>query len=103
RRRHTRFSRDWSSDVCSSDLTILPQPAVALHQQLGLLQVQASLPALLLQQPGGLGKLLPGGQQLGQIEPVLARRLRRQSIMDQRSEERRGGKEGTARRLPEGE
>src|SRR5690606_40725112 len=23
RRRHTRFSRDWSSDVCSSDL---PQP-----------------------------------------------------------------------------
>src|SRR5690606_32015898 len=23
RRRHTRFSRDWSSDVCSSDLTIL--------------------------------------------------------------------------------
>src|SRR5690606_37962811 len=23
RRRHTRFSRDWSSDVCSSDLRIL--------------------------------------------------------------------------------
>src|SRR5690606_40094690 len=23
RRRHTRFSRDWSSDVCSSDLKIL--------------------------------------------------------------------------------
>src|SRR5690606_41181358 len=23
RRRHTRFSRDWSSDVCSSDLVIL--------------------------------------------------------------------------------
>src|SRR5690606_39563932 len=23
RRRHTRFSRDWSSDVCSSDLTIM--------------------------------------------------------------------------------
>src|SRR5690606_40728202 len=23
RRRHTRFSRDWSSDVCSSDLTRL--------------------------------------------------------------------------------
>src|SRR5690606_39473403 len=26
RRRHTRFSRDWSSDVCSSDLVGLPQP-----------------------------------------------------------------------------
>src|SRR5690606_39711492 len=25
RRRHTRFSRDWSSDVCSSDLTLLPR------------------------------------------------------------------------------
>src|SRR6266700_5427456 len=25
RRRHTRFSRDWSSDVCSSDLLVLPQ------------------------------------------------------------------------------
>src|SRR5690606_33071194 len=24
RRRHTRFSRDWSSDVCSSDLATLP-------------------------------------------------------------------------------
>src|SRR5690606_40485214 len=24
RRRHTRFSRDWSSDVCSSDLQELP-------------------------------------------------------------------------------
>src|SRR5207302_5042356 len=25
RRRHTRFSRDWSSDVCSSDLTFQPR------------------------------------------------------------------------------
>src|SRR5699024_11428300 len=25
RRRHTRSKRDWSSDVCSSDLTRLPQ------------------------------------------------------------------------------
>src|SRR5690606_40876853 len=26
RRRHTRFSRDWSSDVCSSDLLVLEAP-----------------------------------------------------------------------------
>src|SRR5690606_40951658 len=26
RRRHTRFSRDWSSDVCSSDLSISKVP-----------------------------------------------------------------------------
>src|SRR3989449_11303914 len=28
RRRHTRCSRDWSSDVCSSDLALLELPAV---------------------------------------------------------------------------
>src|SRR5690606_37932830 len=28
RRRHTRFSRDWSSDVCSSDLVPLTGPVV---------------------------------------------------------------------------
>src|SRR5690606_39470441 len=34
RRRHTRFSRDWSSDVCSSDLRILPDlPADAALRQ----------------------------------------------------------------------
>src|SRR5690606_40108657 len=27
RRRHTRFSRDWSSDVCSSDLPTTIKPA----------------------------------------------------------------------------
>src|SRR5690606_9636612 len=31
RRRHTRFSRDWSSDVCSSDLTISEKDP--LHDQ----------------------------------------------------------------------
>src|SRR5690606_34876642 len=29
RRRHTRFSRDWSSDVCSSDLCLATQEEVA--------------------------------------------------------------------------
>src|SRR5690606_41023697 len=29
RRRHTRFSRDWSSDVCSSDLTISTNTPIA--------------------------------------------------------------------------
>src|SRR5690606_40377566 len=30
RRRHTRFSRDWSSDVCSSDLAIVIGFAISL-------------------------------------------------------------------------
>src|SRR5690606_40817934 len=29
RRRHTRFSRDWSSDVCSSDLGMQQRVAIA--------------------------------------------------------------------------
>src|SRR5690606_39780380 len=31
RRRHTRFSRDWSSDVCSSDLQTLQDPSLLLE------------------------------------------------------------------------
>src|SRR5690606_41119743 len=31
RRRHTRFSRDWSSDVCSSDLTVTWLPWAEIH------------------------------------------------------------------------
>src|SRR5207302_8172772 len=31
RRRHTRFSRDWSSDVCSSDLSRLLSQAPGTH------------------------------------------------------------------------
>src|SRR5690606_40922618 len=34
RRRHTRFSRDWSSDVCSSDLAEIEQPVGAVHWNL---------------------------------------------------------------------
>src|SRR5690606_8976948 len=30
RRRHTRFSRDWSSDVCSSDLKLIKKPVLEL-------------------------------------------------------------------------
>src|SRR2546429_6287951 len=37
RRRHTRCSRDWSSDVCSSDLsTSRPKPAVPAASRTGL-------------------------------------------------------------------
>src|SRR5205814_7637781 len=37
RRRHTRCLSDWSSDVCSSDLLLLPHLAAQLFQALGLL------------------------------------------------------------------
>src|SRR5207302_7261446 len=38
RRRHTRFSRDWSSDVCSSDLCSL---RLLLFERHALLKAQA--------------------------------------------------------------
>src|SRR5690606_41190220 len=34
RRRHTRFSRDWSSDVCSSDLHVCPPEVLVPHKAL---------------------------------------------------------------------
>src|SRR5690606_41071483 len=39
RRRHTRFSRDWSSDVCSSDLHAALLPWLPLLERGGLARV----------------------------------------------------------------
>src|SRR5690606_41207179 len=44
RRRHTRFSRDWSSDVCSSDLVEFTNRLV--NAAVGLLGVAAVVGAL---------------------------------------------------------
>src|SRR5207302_3212164 len=85
RRRHTRFSRDWSSDVCSSDL--LPW-----HRVVG----------------AGGRILLPGEQGLEQrlrleTEGVTFRSGRvwleqhQHQFGSRRSEERRVGKEGIGR------
>src|SRR5690606_19123659 len=51
-RRHTRFSRDWSSDVCSSDLGLIASLGVALLlnqnvRGLSLWRVLFYLPAVL--------------------------------------------------------
>src|SRR5690606_38223577 len=44
RRRHTRFSRDWSSDVCSSDLSDLRRVALSKSDlALGVLSGRLSL------------------------------------------------------------
>src|SRR6266581_8003400 len=36
RRRHTRWTGDWSSDVCSSDLALEPERTELRHEGLGL-------------------------------------------------------------------
>src|SRR5699024_11870224 len=51
RRRHTSSNRDWSSDVCSSDLVVLPGE-LGPHQ-----------PVALLEPAGGAVHADPGGEQ----------------------------------------
>src|SRR5207245_7080844 len=49
RRRHTRCYRDWSSDVCSSDLAApdgRPDPAAALARAEGTRRLEAALAIL---------------------------------------------------------
>src|SRR5690606_40506246 len=90
RRRHTRFSRDWSSDVCSSDLTTMP--AVASNQN------QIFSPALAKPASGWPLPTMPPplrshskSSRLGQL--CLRKRIRMITSRI-RSEERRVGKEG---------
>src|SRR5690606_41088484 len=90
RRRHTRFSRDWSSDVCSSDLTpgnrgAIGRPRIAPRFP-GVTQVAGTLHArrggvITGRHPGWTSRVLPG------------RRTR--------SEERRVGKESSDGRTQE--
>src|SRR5690606_40573732 len=76
RRRHTRFSRDWSSDVCSSDLIIQVAGGQSLHDRLD----------------GDVVLFEAQGIELDANFP-----LRAAFDGDRRSEERRVGKEGRPR------
>src|SRR5690606_39957552 len=81
RRRHTRFSRDWSSDVCSSDLArhiLTAVPDVELHGTV-LGRPSAALNTSVIQHSVDLRG--------------------REAVVALRSEERRVGKEGRARGL----
>src|SRR5690606_40214219 len=63
RRRHTRFSRDWSSDVCSSDLLVVAGAPACRRLRAGALELQteyllladptADLFLNIIEQPGG--------------------------------------------------
>src|SRR5690242_21962578 len=76
RRRHTRLTCDWSSDVCSSDLVEL-----ASHEA-GAVHVGVA------------------GLVARQLDDLLAARGRGLTLLAPRSEERRVGKECRSRRSP---
>src|SRR5690606_40697013 len=79
RRRHTRFSRDWSSDVCSSDLVSCWR--FRLVSQL-LISLASVVPAFGQHRAGSLLVLRCGSLLLVRVAPLATR-----------SEERRVGKE----------
>src|SRR5690625_5376743 len=91
RRRHTRWPRDWSSDVCSSDLLAADSDVVLLS---------LPTPAVVT---GVVGELVEAGASglrvldTSTIDPGTAAQAA-QTL--QRSEERRVGKEWGSRRAP---
>src|SRR5690606_39616862 len=85
RRRHTRFSRDWSSDVCSSDLG--RRAGRGEHPD-------GAGGGVAVRQPAVAHATQPLAQRTRRTQPS----VRTQSS---RSEERRVGKECRSRRSPE--
>src|SRR5690606_41185197 len=97
RRRHTRFSRDWSSDVCSSDLwfqqrleSVRGKPQHSVESRRHLLERLTAAEGL----EKYLGTKYPGTKRFGveggeSLIPMLD---------EIRSEERRVGKESRTRR-----
>src|SRR5207253_6919626 len=91
RRRHTRWPRDWSSDVCSSDLVIRMVVAIRAQQRLNAhAEITGSFPWI----DAGLHE--PGRRSV-------AERVRRNFSGEPRSEERRVGKECRSRWSPDHE
>src|SRR5690606_39566122 len=86
RRRHTRFSRDWSSDVCSSDLIVDFLKNPQKYQRLG-----GKIPkGVLLVGPPGTGKTLLARSVAGEANVPFFTISGSDFV---RSEERRVGKE----------
>src|SRR2546429_1846548 len=88
RRRHTRCSRDWSSDVCSSDLSVIEREIGG-----GLFVEHADA-------DGGCRHIEPGARVHRAIDDGADAAVQRKSSARPRSEERRVGKECRSRWSP---
>src|SRR5690606_39500872 len=85
RRRHTRFSRDWSSDVCSSDLVFATAKHFPGHGDTDK-DSHHTLPTI--------NRSL---ERMNEIELYPYKRLFKEGLASVRSEERRVGKECRSR------
>src|SRR5439155_4392825 len=90
RRRHTRWPRDWSSDVCSSDLIVttgaFPFAAGSADSALVVTLAPGKYSAEVIADSGAGGVALTQSNSMAWVPPPAARRCSR------RSEERRVGK-----------
>src|SRR5699024_11882054 len=96
RRRHTRSKRDWSSDVCSSDLHAKALATLRTAYSKGITFKSSDLDSLInlasaSEQPWQAARLLEGMLKHGM--------LARNATSQERSEERRVGKECTDTRV----
>src|SRR5690606_40810548 len=97
-RRHTRFSRDWSSDVCSSDLGTEVFLGLFVAVQIVVIQKPADGrtvggvvdPFALGKFPNVAVKHITGSRPIAEVKTGY-------SELKERSEERRVGKESRAR------
>src|SRR5690606_40705819 len=101
RRRHTRFSRDWSSDVCSSDLYSRSSNRATTAAEPETRSARSIFPLPPRQRSDGLQ--LPHYPVRSALSEILVALLATVAGLGaaQRSEERRVGEEGSARRRPE--
>src|SRR2546430_9511691 len=90
RRRHTRFDCDWSSDVCSSDLTYLSSIGVKPEEHKGFFGIGAKPPTY--------GPYTE--EQMARNERQFLTEYRTALKQQNRSEERRVGKECRSRWSP---
>src|SRR5206468_5422231 len=100
-RRHTRSDRDWSSDVCSSDLhggEMSPAQTGGLRPAPGWAEHRLPIPGLYqtgsTTHPGASVSAGPGRNAAAVMLKDFG------TSIEERSEERRVGKEGRARRAP---
>src|SRR5690606_39516123 len=92
RRRHTRFSRDWSSDVCSSDLEPLKHKIEHFEEKVVEEIHHVEEKALEFVADGGLGSYSTPGVEAAREVLDNLKKADEQKLVE-RSEERRVGKE----------